>query len=529
MSPEAAAARIAELEARVARAAELEARVARVAELEARVAQVAELEARVARVAELEARVARVAELEEEVAALREALASSVSKNRELTAQLEVMLEKLRQDSSNSHKPPSSDGPGAAGRKGRRGKSKSKRKRGGQKGHRGARREMFEPGEVDTVVDLFPLRCSGCGYALPETPDRAPSRHQMVDLDLGRRHVTEWRRHDVCCPRCGTYTQADYDPAVIPASPFGPRLCATVVLLTGVYHLSRRQTARLFREVFGVPISVGSVSNIEARMTPALKPAAEEAARHVDDAPVKYADATTWLRAGVTMSLWTIASAGASVFRIFVDGKRRTIELLFGKRTGILVSDRASVFNFWVMVMRQVCWAHILRKFVAFSQRAGPAGRIGRALVDCTVLMFEYWHAFKAGALTRDELQTWMRPVQRHMEALLERAACANIPRLSGSCANILEHREALWTFLTHEGVEPTNNHAEQELRRFVMWRKNSYGCQSERGLRFAERMMTVVHTLRKQGLNVLGFLVRTLRAQQNGAPVPSLFAAAAA
>lgn len=487
------------------------------------------LEDAVARIAEL---VALVTALEEQNRELRKALAASVAENGELRAKLEELLELLGQDSRNSHKPPSSDGPGAAARKGKQTKPtkpKSGRKRGGQKGHRGAKRQMFEPGDVDNVVDLFPPKCSGCGDDLPKTHDPDPRRHQMVDIGDKGRVVTEWRRHQVRCPRCGAHTRADYDPTVIPASPFGSRLCAVVVMLIGGYHLSRRQTSRLLRELFGVFVSVGSVSNIEARATSALEPAVEEAARQVDDAPVKHADGTTWLLAGMTKVLWTVASAGATVFRILDDGTQRTIERLFGKRTGILVSDRASVFGFWAMARRQVCWAHLLRKFVAFSQRAGPAGRIGRELVDYAVLMFQYWHDFKAGRLTRDELSSWMRPVQQHMEALLERGKNAEIRRLSGSCEDILAHREALWTFVTQEGVEPTNNHAEQQLRRFVIWRKCCYGCQSERGLRFAERVMTVVYTCRKQGLNVLDFLVRTLRAHRQGTAPPSLFAGAGA
>jgi transposase len=56
-------------------------------------------------------------------------------------------------------------------------------------------------------------------------------------------------------------------------------------------------------------------------------------------------------------------------------------------------------------------------------------------------------------------------------------------------------------------GVEPTNSHAQRELRAFVMWRKRSFGSQSERGCRFAERIMTVTHTLRKQKRHVLAYL----------------------
>lgn len=87
----------------------------------------------------------------------------------------------------------------------------------------------------------------------------------------------------------------------------------------------------------------------------------------------------------------------------------------------------------------------------------------------------------------------------------------------------MLEHAQAHWTFAFVAGVEPTNNHAERELRRFVLWRKKSYGSQSDRGERFAERAITVVHTLRKQDRHVLSFLRDTIAASLRGRQIPSL------
>jgi transposase len=118
------------------------------------------------------------------------------------------------------------------------------------------------------------------------------------------------------------------------------------------------------------------------------------------------------------------------------------------------------------------------------------------------------------------------RPIRREFELTLERAVLDEIPRLSGSCADILAYREALWTFVTHDGVKPTNNHAGCELRAFVLWRKASFGSQSERGERFAERLMTVAHTARKQGKAVLDFIVRSVKAHLDGTTPPQLLRA---
>jgi transposase len=157
------------------------------------------------------------------------------------------------------------------------------------------------------------------------------------------------------------------------------------------------------------------------------------------------------------MALWTVATTAATVFKIVADSTKGTLKPPCGALRGVLVSDRAKALNnFWVMERRQICWAHLLRKFVLFSERDGPATAIGRELLDYTGLVFEYWHDYKAGKLTRERFIAWMVPVRDQMIAALERATAANIAALSGSCADILEHKAALWTFVDHEGVEPT-------------------------------------------------------------------------
>jgi transposase len=273
--------------------------------------------------------------------------------------EVEVLTELLNRNSKNSHLPPSSDGPGSGSREARaaRNKRKAERRRGAQKGHRGSHRELLPPERVDTVVDLFPAVCLGCACQLPRVVDIAACRYQQLELRDHRPHVTEWRRHEVDCERCGTSTRAAYDGA-IPSSAFGPCVTAVVAMLTGAYHLSRRKAQKLLRELFGISVSLGAISAMEQRASEALKSAHQEALLEVQYAKVKHADATSWTRAGKLMSLWTLVSAAATVYRIFIDGCSDTIRPLFGPRIGILVSDRATVFSFWAMPLRQVCHAH---------------------------------------------------------------------------------------------------------------------------------------------------------------------------
>lgn len=457
----------------------------------------------------------RIAELEQQVA--------------ELTKRVAELTELLGRNSTNSHLPPSSDSPEE--RRRRRNKAKKERqqrKRGGQQGHVGAHRALVPPDKVQKFVDLFPAECENCWKPLPRVADPSATRYQQTEVPPIMPHTTEWRRHQVTCPCCGYKTRAAYDTNVIPASPFGPRLMAIMALMTGVYNLGRRRAVEMLADIVGVRVSLGALSTVEGRVSDAVQPCVDEAWQKVRAAQVKHTDGTSWSQAGVTMALWTIAAAGVTVFKIVADSAKATLRPLYGALVGILVSDRAKALGFWAMAQRQVCWAHLLRKFIAFSERAGPSSAFGKQLLDYTGLLFDYWHDYQRGKLDRKTFIAWMLPLRQQVEALLTQAVAAGVDGLSGSCADMLQHRDALWTFVEHEGVEPTNNHAEREIRAFVLWRKRSFGTQSDRGNRFAENLMTVAHTARKHQRNVLALLTECCRAARDRHPPPSLFDAAA-
>jgi len=383
--------------------------------------------------------------------------------------------------------------------------------------------------QVDDVVNLFPELCEHCAAVLPEVHDPVPLRFQLTELPAFEPHTTEFRRHTVSCPCCNRKTIAPHDTTRIPQSPFGPRLMSAIGLLTGVYHLSRRKAARLLSDLMGIKVSLGAVSAVEERVSESVKAPAQEAMQRVLSAKVKHTDGTTWYQAGVALTLWVIASSVATVFKVLANGQMETLKQLFGKRRrGVMVADRAAALKFWAMERRQICWAHLLRKFIQHGERDGPGGTFGRALLDLTGLVFDYWHRYRDKSITRAELVRLMAPVRADFEATLERAVASGVPQVAGSCADIVEHRAGLWTFVDERDVEPTNNHAERELRAFVLWRKTCYGSQSERGNRFAERVMTVAHTARKQNKNVLEFLTACCVAYVDGGQAPSLFAHAA-
>jgi transposase len=453
--------------------------------------------------------------------ALLRRVASLEREVEKLTSLVQELRARLDQNSSNSSRPPSSDSPSQ--RTGRPSRPPSGRKAGGQPGHEAHLRALLPADRVTRRNRRDPKRCRRCDASLLGATVLEPLHHQVVELPEIAPDVTEYVLGRRRCRFCNTVTTAPL-PEGAPQGMCGPRLSSLIVLLTGVYHLSRRNTAALLQDVLGVELSLGSVSNVEGRMSAALGTAHTEALSCVRQARVKHLDATSWSRAGESSSLWTFASRLATAFVITAGATAETVQVVVGRMRGTLVSDRGSQFGFWAMEQRQICWAHLVRRFTAFSESARPeVRRLGEALLLLAQVHLVEWHRVQEGAVTRERLQELVERLKPLLVHHLERGVALRLRTVSGACANLLAHRKALFTYAFEKGVPPTNNHAERELRAFVMWRRQTAGTRSERGDRFAERVMTVVHTLRKQGRHILSYLEQACIAALRGKPSPAL------
>ena len=148
---------------------------------------------------------------------------------------------------------------------------------------------------------------------------------------------------------------------------------------------------------------------------------------------------------------------------------------------------------------------------------------IGEALQARRKQLFTWWHRVRDGTLERSTFQAYVRPLRAEVCDLLRQGKACTEEKLSGMCREILKLEVAMWTFVRVEGVEPTNNDAERALRHAVIWRKTSFGTQSEAGSTFVERMLTVAGTLRLQDRNVLDYLTEACEAALLNRPAPSL------
>jgi len=442
-----------------------------------------------------------------------------------LEARITGLETKLGQNSSNSSLPPSSDRGKNPHRNAKKAtaKRKKRKKRRGQ----GSHRELLPPEQVDAFHDHFPAACDGCGKRLSKSPDPEPQRHQVTELPEVRPHVDEHRLHAVAC-RCGCVTRGVL-PEDVSRSAFGPRLTATVALLTGLYRLSKRNTGRILDELFHIDISVGAISECERRVGDALAAPHKELHDFVQTEAVVHADETSWQQKHRTHWLWVACTCAVSLFVIQAKRCTDSAKHLLGEDfSGTLVTDRLASYGFWTGP-RQTCWAHIKRTFQGLAEREGGAcATFGVPLLHQTREMFKLWKRVRDGTLQHRTFQRRMRPIREEIERLLEEAATSACTHTQGKAKAILKHRDALWTYVDVEGIEPTNNEAERALRHAVILRKLSFGTQSERGSRFIERMLSAVDTLRKQERDVLPFLMHALHAHRTTTTPPSLVPAAA-
>lgn len=451
--------------------------------------------------------------------AVRVALLALEDENRELKTKLQELEARLQQNSTNSSRPPSSDPPGLLRRK----KKPSGKKRGGQPGHPGTYRTRLPPERVDTVVEHRAAVCRHCGTDLSraEVVGR-PRVHQVVELPQVRAQVSEHRAPTLACPACGKRTRALL-PAEVTGSHFGPHLVALGALLLARYHLSRRSLCAFFQDVLDVPAPALGTTEAFCREAAVATLASYRAVRRrVRRSAAAGVDETGWKLRGHTRWVWAAVTRTATLFHLGPSRSRRELERLLGKGyTGVVTSDRWSAYG--GRAKRQLCWAHLSRNLEGLALRGDRAAAVARwGTAECRRL-FGLWHACERGEIPRDELRRRLVPLQARFGRLLRWGAEVDTGKAAAFCRDLEQSWPHLWTFARDAAVSPTNNAAERALRKPVLWRKNSFGSASGQGLRFAERLLTLVETCRQQAQNPLDYLTRAIVAHRQNAPAPRL------
>jgi len=412
---------------------------------------------------------------------------------RDLHNRVEVLEARLKQDSTTSHRPPSSDHPYTKTR--RRSASATSRKAGGKPGHVGHRQVLLPP---TAVHELQPERC-GCGHTMfgMTTPYQT---HQVLELPHIEMEVTHWVLYQGCCLDCGTWSKAPLPPEH--ATGYGPRFSALIGELAGTYGNGRRMVQTFCASVLRVPLSLGAIQKVLDRVTQAIAPHYEAIARHARRAPVNYIDETSWFLTNTLQWLWVMASDTVAFYMIHPHRSKEAFTALIDDWEGLLVSDGYGVYRHWVQA-RQTCLAHLIRTARGLAARPQPdlAACGAWALAELQRLC-HMATAPPTGGAWRAWYARLCTLIDRHHDRQDDAGRFAR---------RLLREMDSLWVFLAHHGVEPTNNRAERALRFGVLWRKRSQGTASDQGNRWVERILSLKETCRLQARSTYTVLVEAV------------------
>lgn len=473
------------------------------------------------------------------IAELRELVSQQAAQLEEQAAriaELELALIKAKKDSSTSSKPPSSDitNPKRNPKRKKPGRKKKPR-RGGQPGHERQLREALPPERVDETIEFEIAESEAERLRLTPTGDF--DIIQQIELPDTPVHVTEYR--------LAVYQDAD-GRLYVPDCPevkgpiFGPRLLAMIGWLKSAGHCSYSTIEAWMEDVLQVPVSRGylaklctgtisaSLANSHAELTEAI-PRQDQLGS--DETSIKDNGKKHWI--------WCITAASFTVFHIAKTRSRKVLEKLVGPEfAGYLNFDYFSAncsfaWNFWIKA--QYCWAHLIRDIRFLAQHPDEKTKAwAEQLLDRSRRLFSAWHrrdemtaeGFRRSMLThRDRFLALVRnpPSTKEAANLAARFSIVEYADEETFQTGQYDLSQDYFRFMFAEGVEPTNNHSEQQIRQCVIDRRITQGTRGQAGQRYHERMWTAIATCRKQNRNFFSFLHASITAKLKNQPAPSL------
>jgi len=471
-----------------------------------------------------------ITELEKNLTEQKRKLAErdkAIREKDERIADIDRQLSGHKKDSTNSSKPPSSDGP-AAGKRTHPQRPKSKRKPGGQPGHPGRCRNLVPIEQVKQVIRMLPDSCTRCKRKFTEREKQAAlqnnvHRHQVAEIPEIKCETTEYQFGSVVCC-CGESNRVPI-PAEIRRG-FGPRLVALVAYLTVFCRMPRRKVEQLLEGALGTPIALGSTQRHVEETSQALQAPCEELEQRLPHEPVLNGDETGWRKDGQKRWLWVLVARAFAFFVIAESRGSKVLEQILGPVfAGILCSDRFSAYIKYHKGIAQFCWAHLKRDLLGIDQlgKTTDADHFARDALALHARLFRVWHRYRGGTIDRDQLIAKAMPIEKKFFALGERYLDSEDAGVRALAALFFFHIERLFAFVYHHGVEPTNNISERTIRTAVQWRKICFGNRSKEGEVATARLLTAAATCSIQKRNLLHYLTEAVHCHRKGLPAPSL------
>src|SRR6266567_7505817 len=445
-------------------------------------------------------------------------LRSKHAAQEELIASLLVEIAELKRrlglDSSNSGKPPSSDGLKKPSRV-RNLREPSGKTTGGQKGHPG--KTLLQVETPDLVVDHYPGACARCGSALTAAMATSHAARQVFDLPEPQPLVvTEHRAHVCSCARCGAPTQAAFPEGVAAPVQYGTRISAFVLYLLHGHFLPEDRLAELMRGLFGVSLVPATIARMSRSCADRLHSFGQAVRDCVNGAKVKHLDETGFRLGGQTQWQHIASSALLTFYRVCAQRG----SLLAGV-VGIAVHDHWKPYYTMKGVLHALCNAHHLRELKALIdidqedwarkmqillRRACHATNLARQrgvlLKPRLIARIERrYDAIVAEGLAFHHAQPELRRLQRR----------SGKPRRIGHnlLLRLQQRRNDVLRFLHDPDVPFTNNQAERDARMMKLRQKISDGYRSQDSAEDFAVIRSVLSTARKQGWNIVHTLMQ--------------------
>ena len=448
-------------------------------------------------------------------------------------SELELQLAKALKNSSNSSKSPSSD---IVKPPKKQAKRRKKATRGGQKGHERKLRKPLPPERVDVTIDYAIEDDEVERLKLTLTGEFDTIQHiELPDVPV---IVTEHRFPLYESPEGDVYYP--YVPEVHDKPIFGPRLLATMGWMKSRAHSSYTTLEKYCDDVLGFSVSRGYLSKLcNGVISASLADAHEELKQAIPEQHQLGSDETSFKNNGKKHWIWCITAPLFTLFHIASSRSRAVLEELVGPDfKGFIHFDYFSAncsFAWNFDVKAQYCWAHLIRDMRFLLKHPDKKTKAwAEALLDRAKKMFSAWHrreemtevGFHRSMLThRDRFLEIVRKPPDSTEAGNLAARFAVIPFQAEDSDEIESYdmSQDYFRFMFESGVEPTNNHSEQQIRHCVIDRRITQGTRSERGQRYHERMWTAIATCGKQRRSFFHFLHESIEAKLKGKPAPSL------
>ena len=410
----------------------------------------------------------------------------------ELEAKVLELEYKLNINSSNSGLPTSKE----IYRLERKSRPKSNKKPGGQVGHK---YNPYTFKQADEVVEVFPeAELCRCGGVLNLT--EGYSTHQRLEIPPIKPIVTEYKLCEKVCTDCSKKYKARLSSYKL----LGSNSEAIITSLSGYFNNSKREVQQILKSIFNLDLSLGLISTTEGRVSDKLKYKYYELLTQAEESSYLHFDETSSNNQGKRHWCWVATNQELSVYKLSNSRGKGAFESFFPEYEGRAITDRYAVYNVIDDHRRQICLAHLRRDFKRFahSQYEGLA-RAGQRLLKLIDIVFMSHKLYKAGKLTEARYLSSINNTKHRMLHYLKMVSnmdqCLQARRVAN---NILKSFDMMWLFVKDPEIEPTNNHAERQIKQHVKYRKNSYHTWSNRGDRFLERIKSLFATSILQDLN---------------------------